>query len=225
MDQQTSPTASSNDEQLSLKALGLRSGMALQTRRLVEGAQKHESQFYAAIEGKGVMVGALGSEGADTGLQSGDICLVHGFTGLYEFSFISKVLQTFQKPFVYALLVYPSQVEARRVRQAMRTRVSWPASVAVPSTNGRGEDSFAVDLIDLSDSGAMIRSQKPVAAVGQDITLGLAVSVDEDLYELIVSATVCHNNHCANEEGCIVGMAFKGLTSQDKLVLQYALKN
>ncbi len=72
---------------LPLKAMGLRTGMALQTRRLVEGTSKKESQFFGAIEGKGVMVGPLGSDGVETGLTEGEVCVVRGFTGQYEFSF------------------------------------------------------------------------------------------------------------------------------------------
>ena len=89
---------------LSLKSLGLRPGMALQTRRMVEGTSKQEAQYFSAIEGKGVMVGPLGAESKDTGLESGEVCVVRGFTGQYEFSFLSKVLQTFEQPFIYALL-------------------------------------------------------------------------------------------------------------------------
>ena len=58
---------------LPLKAMGLRPGMALQTRRLVEGASKKESQYFGAIEGKGVMVGPLGSEGTKTELVAGEV--------------------------------------------------------------------------------------------------------------------------------------------------------
>jgi len=54
---------------LPLRALRLRSGMALQTLRIVEGAAKKESLFLAAIEGKGVMVGPVGPDGAKTELE------------------------------------------------------------------------------------------------------------------------------------------------------------
>ena len=114
---------------LPLKAMGLRTGMALQTRRLVEGTSKKESQFFGAIEGKGVMVGPLGSDAEQTGLTEGEVCVVRGFTGQYEYSFLSKVLQNFEKPFVYALLAYPPQVDARLVRQSMRTKQSWPTRI------------------------------------------------------------------------------------------------
>lgn len=129
MNQAASETQQPHVLQISLKELGLRPGLALQVRRLVEGASKKEGQLFGAIENRGVMVGPQGPEGEDTGLTEGDVCIVRGFTGQHEFSFISKVLQTYEKPFVYALLAYPTQVDARQVRQSLRTKTSWPVTV------------------------------------------------------------------------------------------------
>ena len=157
---------------LPLRALGLRTGMALQTRRLVEGASKKESQYFGAIEGKGVMVGPLGPDGEKTGLTEGEVCVVRGFTGQYEYSFLSKVLQTFEKPFVYALLAYPAQVDAKLVRKSMRTKVSWPTRVL------RAEGDIAVSLVDISTSGAMIKAPGSLAAIGALLDLEMEVAVD-----------------------------------------------
>ena len=109
-------------QQMALADLGLKPGIALQVRRLVEGATKKEAQLFGAIKDRGVMVGPQGTEGEDPGMTEGDVCIVRGFTGQFEFSFVSKVIQTYEKPFVYALLVYPASVDARLVRQSMRTR-------------------------------------------------------------------------------------------------------
>lgn len=57
MNQATSDTPQNNVQQITLKELGLRSGIALQVRRLVEGASKKEAQLFGAIESRGVMVG------------------------------------------------------------------------------------------------------------------------------------------------------------------------
>ena len=209
---------------LSLRALGLKPGMAMQTRRLAEGASKKESQYFGAIEGKGVMVGPLGSEGAKTGLVEGEVCVVRGFTGQYEFSFLSKVLQTFEKPFAYALLAYPAQVDARMVRQSMRTKCAWPATISVPPPHGNAQ-AATVELIDLSDSGAMIKSTDSLAAMGTVIQLTLSVRVDNAPLELHLKAGVCHNNRATHEDAYFIGMAFKGLTPHDKLVLSYLTRN
>lgn len=219
MDTETAPE---NVTRLSFKALGMRTGMALQTRRLVEGASKKESQFFGAIESKGVMVGPMGPDGVKTELEEGEVCVVRGFTGQYEFSFLSKVLQTFEKPFAYALLAYPSEVDARMVRQSLRTRTSWPTR-AGDSSDDAGVDQTlrAVKLLDLSLQGAMIESTSSLGAIGDVIPLKMFVDVDGSPAILDVKARICHNNKSMAVPGFFVGLAFKDLTQQDKLLLHY----
>lgn len=211
---------------LPLRTLGLRPGMALQTRRIVEGAQKVEAQYVGAIEGKGVMVGPLGPEGSQTGLAPGDVCIVRGFTGQYEFSFLSKVLQNFDKPFVYTLLAYPAQVDARLVRRSMRTKASWPATLsAVGSPDTPAAAPVAGTLVDISMSGAMVKAASSPGIVGATVNLKLAVTIDQAPTDIYLSATICHNNRATYEEGHFIGMAFRDLTTQDKLVLSYLTQN
>jgi len=219
MDQGATDTDEVN--RLPLKALGLRPGMAVQTRRLVEGASKKESQYFGAIEGKGVMVGPMGAEGAKTELEEGEVCIVRGFTGQYEYSFLSKVLQTFEKPFAYALLAYPARVDAKLVRQSMRTKVSWPTTAALADATGDAALPVDVTLVDISISGAMIKAPTAMAAMGETLNLVMQVVVDDAPYALKLAASVCHNNRAKYEDAHFIGLAFKALSQQDKLVLHY----
>jgi PilZ domain len=198
-----------------LRTLGLKSGMALQTRRLVEGASKKESQYVGAIDGKGVMVGPLGPEGTDTGLVEGEICIVSGFTGQYEYSFLTKVLQTFEQPFVYALLAYPTQVDAQLVRQSLRTKTSWPTCVVLDS------GSINVALVDISMAGAMIKSTQIMSHVGDEIHLLIDIFADGTPIRLNLIAVVCHNSMKKDSTTYFTGLAFKGLGQQEKLTLHY----
>lgn len=219
-------STSSDVQRIPLKSLGLRTGMALQTRRLVEGASKKESQFFGAIEGKGVMVGPLGPEGVSTELDDGEICVVRGFTGQYEFSFLSKVLQTFQKPFAYALLAYPSQVDARKVRQSMRTKTSWPTTVQTAPTQGQPTPSpLDAALVDISMHGAMIKTSCSLSTVGDQVTLAMTVIFDDAPVSLSLAANICHNNRSAADSAYYVGLAFRNLTQHDKLVLNFVTQS
>lgn len=209
------PTDIPEVNRLPLRALGLRVGMALQTRRLVEGASKKESQYFGAIEGKGVMVGPLGADNEQTGLTEGEVCVVRGFTGQYEYSFLTKVLQTFEKPFVYALLAYPPQVDARLVRQSMRTKQSWPTKVCAD-----GGD-IDVALIDISVAGAMIKADSALAAIGSTMSVSMDVKVDGEPLTLKLQAKVCHNNKATYEPVHFIGMAFQNVSREEKLVLHY----
>jgi c-di-GMP-binding flagellar brake protein YcgR len=196
--------------------------MALQTRRMVEGASKKEAQYFGAIESKGVLVGPMGPDGDKTELKEGEVCVVRGFTGQYEFSFLSKVLQTFEKPFVYALLAYPAQVDARQVRQSMRTRVSWPTTLQFGAqANSDAGAVLDVTLIDLSPQGAMVKAPSISANVGQDLKIAMAVSIDGAPVSLALLANICHSKKIASENDFYIGLAFKQLTPQDKLILNY----
>jgi len=215
-------TAPEGVVRLPFKSLGMRTGMALQTRRLVEGASKKESQFFGAIESKGVMVGPLGPDGVKTELEEGEVCVVRGFTGQYEFSFLSKVLQTFEKPFAYALLAYPAQVDARTVRQSMRTKTCWPTRVKLPESSGGAQGAILdVTLLDLSLQGAMIEASSPLGTIGDVIGIQMNVQVDETPAILNVSARICHNNKSSSSQAHFIGLAFKDVTQQDKLLLHY----
>ena len=211
-------TQGSDIDRMPLKSMGLKPGMALQTRRLVAGATKKESQYYGAIEGKGVMVAPLGVD-SSTELNAGEVCVVRGFTGQYEFSFLSKVLQTFEKPFVYALLAYPAQVDARKVRQSMRTRVSWPCNATL--IGKPQEPALQVNLVDLSPFGAMIRSQAPFGAIGEALLLEIHAELDQSALQLVVRANICHNNRSNDDDGYLIGMAFTGLNPEDKQLLTH----
>jgi hypothetical protein len=211
-----------------LRAMGLRTGMALQTRRLVEGTSKKESQFFGAIEGKGVMVGPLGSDGVETGLTEGEVCVVRGFTGQYEFSFLSKVLQTFEKPFVYALLAYPAQVDARLVRRSMRTKQTWPTTVRLPSAGATtsatelpGQAELEVTLVDVSIAGAMVKAPSSLGAIGDSVRVTVLVTMDSGPITLGVEGRICHNNKAAMEDAFFIGLSFKNLTQHDTLLLHY----
>ncbi len=211
--------------QMSLKSLSVRPGMALQTRRLVEGASKKESQFFGAIEGKGVMVGPMGSDSDQTGLTEGEVCVVRGFTGQYEFSFLSKVLQTFEKPFVYALLAYPAQVDARMVRQSMRVKRSLPATIRVADkTKPTTIHTVDATLVDISIAGIMVKTGSALAAIGETVTLCITAILDGEPTHLVLDGKICHNNRASGADEFFIGLAFKNLTQHDKLVLNYVIQ-
>ncbi|MGQ0709602.1 MAG: PilZ domain-containing protein [Rhodoferax sp.] len=209
-------------ERVPLKSLGLRAGMALQTRRLVEGTSKKESQYIGAIEGKGVMVGPVSADAEQTGLCEGEVCVVRGFTGRHEFSFLSKVLQTFEKPFVYALLAYPTLVDARLVRQSMRVRTQWPAQVA----SAQAPDTMhPATLLDLSTAGAMLSLAQALAPVGDMLRLTLEVVVDGSPSQLALNGRICHGHRLADSGDHCLGMAFVQPSAQDRLLLSYLTQN
>jgi hypothetical protein len=78
-----------------------------------------------------------------------------------------------------------------------------------------------VELIDISMSGAMIKAISSPAALGETITISLAVIFDGTPLQLSLSASICHNSKSGADDLYCIGLAFKGLKQQDKLVLHY----
>ena len=205
---------------LPLKTLGLRSGMSIQTRKLGAGAAKKDRQFFGAIEGKGVMVSNVNTDNGEVEFVAGDSCLVSGFTGQFEFTFLTRVVQTFDKPFVYALLEYPSQTDARRVRQSMRLETSVPATVRM-TPHESYSDETNVTIVDISDTGALIKTPIEFGEVGDIIYVTMSTEIDYKPTEITLESRICHSRMASTLDGHLMGLAFKNVQAQDKLVLHF----
>ncbi|MBT0571184.1 PilZ domain-containing protein [Curvibacter sp. CHRR-16] len=200
-------------EKAVLRNLNLRTGMAIQFRKLAAGASKREGQFYGAIDGKGVMLGP--NEKEDLGLKQDDICIVRGFTGVYEFSFVSKVLQIFSTPFPYALLAYPATVDAQRARQSMRTPCVWPVVVQAAA------EKILAQTVDLSPHGAMLSSGQPLGRVGDCLSLQLQVTIEGNASSIGLLGNIRHQSQTPGSSSYISGVAFQATGEQEKLMLHY----
>jgi c-di-GMP-binding flagellar brake protein YcgR len=201
---------------LTLRALKLRPGMFVQTLPLKGVQTPHEAQFCAALEGRGIMLVPL-TNGDKFELKDGEMQTVRGFTGIYDFSFTSQVIQTFKHPFAYTLLAYPTEVRAKKVRNALRIRTSLPASIL---RNGDA-NSVVGTVVDLSVAGSMINSHDLLGAIGDHAALTFAIDFEQKKVDLHIQATVCHSNKCESGDGFRTGFSFKNLSRNDRMALQY----
>jgi hypothetical protein len=198
--------------EMGLRQLKVRSGVALQTQCQVPNSPKEEAHFLAAIDGKGVMV----SHEGDITLKVGSEYHVRGFTGQYDFQFVSLVIQVFDTPFNYAMLAYPRVVRARKVRQAARMKVSLPALLHVLwSVNP-----VAATILDLSSYGAMFKTGAALGATGDAVKIDIDFAFEGKPVRLTLNASIRHS-HQVDTNGYYAGVAFKDTTTNDKLLLHY----
>lgn len=200
---------------LSFRALKLRAGLTVQTKGAQADAPRHEAQFLAAIEGKGVM---LNHEGRTT-LTAGETYVVSGFSGQYDFRFSATVIQNFDVPFAYALLAYPESVKARQVRRAARMKVALPAKIVQANV----PEPVSVMVLDLSALGAMLHAPAALGAVGDSLGFSIIFPVEGETVRLQVPATICYTNKA--QEGVNVGVSFKATTQEAKAMLFYLAQN
>lgn len=202
---------------VSFESLKLRPGTALQIQHAKQNTALGEVQLLAAVRGQNVMVALKGDNGVHTGLEAGKDYVIRGFSGQHDFSFSSHVTQTFKAPFPYAMLAYPSSVEARAVRKVARTKTSL-AATASPLDK---DMPLNVTLADLSLAGAMIGAPSQLGAPGNKLRLKFTVDFEGNQIELSLAACIRYVKQ-ADDAGYNVGVEFENLNQNDKLALHYA---
>ena len=205
----------------SFTSLDLKPGMAMQTQRLIEGAPKQESQYFGVIAGQGVMVRPVGETTPRSLLSPGDICMVRGFSGRYEYSFLSEVLHIAQEPCTYAVLSHPPYVEARTVRQSLRAKAAWPTRVK-PAGAARWN---VVDMVDIGTGGAMVQSESLTVSVGALVDVQLELMVDHQALTLQLQAMVKHSSPSPLGKARFFGLEFMTPSTQDFLALYYVTQS
>ena len=202
-------------------SLDLKPGMVMQTQRLIEGAPKQESQYFGVIAGQGVMVRPVGETTPRSLLSPGDICMVRGFSGRYEYSFLSEVLQIAQEPCTYAVLSHPPYVEARTVRQSLRAKAAWPTRVK-PAGAARWN---VVEMVDIGTGGAMVQSESLKAQVGGQVDVQLQLMVEHQALTLQLQAMVKHTSPSPLGKARFFGLEFIAPSTQDFLALYYVTQS
>ena len=148
---------------------------------------------------------------------------VQGFTGQYDFQFEAAAVGTFDAPFVYALLSWPDEVQARLVRQALRVRTLMPAQLG-PAAHGPG-GLQAASVLDLSASGALVETLHPMGDVGDAIRISFVVDADGEKAQITTDAVICHRRRLEAPERERLGLSFRALPKTERLLLSIHLKD
>ena len=154
-------------------------------------------------------------------MPAGTRYTIQGFTGQYDFRFESAALGTFEVPFVYALLAWPEAVQARQVRQALRVRTLLPAQLA--PGQGRNGEMQAASVLDLSASGALVETMNPMGEVGDPIRISFVVEAEGEKSQITTEALVCHRSTLEGPNRERLGLSFRALPKNERLLLSVYL--
>jgi hypothetical protein len=208
-------------QDVTLADLALLPGHAFRLHAVAEPGAVHDFQYLGVLEGSGVLIVPVGVASLKVGLKPGLEVMVRGFTGRFDFAFISTVTRVFDftfrdPPVAYALLSYPADVRARQVRRAQRVRVDL-AATAVP----RGEDRrIPVVVRDLSTAGALLVSDEPPGIEGSELVVHLDIDLDGEHIAVQLPATVVRQGR-AEGDVALTGVLFQDVLANDKLALHY----
>lgn len=202
---------------LTLNELGVLPGLILQTRKHTTGTMKKNLQFIGAMNGKGILVAPTKSDQGAFVLAAGETCVIQGFTGRYEFSFLGTVLQTFEKPYVYALIEYPRRIDSVMVRQSLRVQASWPAVLSALDNSNETHDAM---MEDLSIQGAKIRTSfKP--SENSKMCLTINAALDDETLKVQVNCSVRYISKIEDEEAYHLGLVFDNISQPEKMAINY----
>jgi hypothetical protein len=201
----------------SLESLKLRPGSLMQIHHAAQSAPICEVKLLGVVRGKGVMIGLKGESGVKTKLETGKDYIIRGFTGQHDYSFSSRVTQIFQEPIAYAILGYPSEVEASAIRKAIRSKISVPATASLQDKN----IPMAVTLIDLNMGGAKLDSPVRLGPPGELLNLAFAVDFEKNKMDMALLSTIRYTVKAETGDGYSIGVEFKDLNRDNKLILHY----
>jgi hypothetical protein len=208
-------------EVVELKALRLQPGLLIKAQPASAPGVEFELQFLGILDDKGVLVEPTSVQSLKLGLRGDEVLRVRGFTGRHDFSFTTKVMRVFDftfrdPPLAYAMLAYPTELEARQVRAAQRVRVELPAS-AIPA----GEDRrIAVTVRDLSTAGALLESDEPPGTPGGELVLYLQAMFEGEPIEVVLPALVTRLGR-TGADTALTGVLFQDVLRGDRLALHY----
>jgi c-di-GMP-binding flagellar brake protein YcgR len=139
------------------------------THRTVKPVQ-HFSTVIGWMKDEYMIVKVPFENGAPIAVNDGDKLTIRVFSGVNVCSFAAIVQRVFGRPLFYAHLSFPEKIQGTSLRTAMRVRVDIPAQLNCDATGN-----VSVFLVNLSVSGALIESKRPLesgdAVVGLSFTL------------------------------------------------------
>jgi c-di-GMP-binding flagellar brake protein YcgR len=139
------------------------------THRTVKPVQ-HFSTVIGWVKDEYMIVKVPFENGAPIAVNDGDKLTIRVFSGVNVCSFAAIVQRVFGRPLFYAHLSFPEKIQGTSLRTAMRVRVDIPAQLNCDATGN-----VSVFLVNLSVSGALIESKRPLesgdAVVGLSFTL------------------------------------------------------
>jgi len=165
------PPGEVNPQEYEFEQMNLQVGGRIQfiTHRTVKPVQ-HFSTVIGWVKDEYMIVKVPFENGAPIAVNDGDKLTIRVFSGVNVCSFAAIVQRVFGRPLFYAHLSFPEKIQGTSLRTAMRVRVDIPAQLNCDATG-----SVSVFLVNLSVSGALIESKRPLesgdAVVGLSFTL------------------------------------------------------
>ena len=208
------------EESVSFDAIKLMPEDTLQLQPLLEGqTERYTVRVIGIMKPRSVLVTAPLVDGKLIFIRDGQTFLIRAFSGLNVCAFKAKVLKAQLQPFPYLHLSYPDNVQAMRIRKAMRA----PASIIVAvHESEEGRQVGAGKMVDISVGGAKLFSSMMLGRKDQTLWLSFKVKLG-DMEEYVKTPAIIRSlGEEEDEQGKPMkafGIQFGELTQAQRLII------
>lgn len=180
-------------------------------------AEHHTVQYIGALPGKGLITTLPVFGGKGLWMPPGTSYVIRVLSGTHVYAFTSQVIRARATPYLHVHFHYPTEVQARKVRQSLR--VGMNLTVEIINADGKALPST---LLDLSMHGARLESLLPLE--GEHMQLMLPVQLDEAQNRISLKVRI-RNQKSIEKAGAgrvvRLGVEFESLEKPDALLLHY----
>ena len=208
------------EESLSFEAIKLAPDDTLQLQPLLEGqTERYTVRVIGIMKPKSVLVTAPMVDGKLIFVRDGQTYLIRAFSGLNVCAFKARVLKSQLQPFPYLHLSYPDNVQAMRIRKAMRA----PAGIIVAiQESEEGRQVGSGKMVDISVGGAKLLS--PMALGKKEQTLWMSFKVKlGDMEEYVKTPAIIRSLGVEDDDQGkpmnSFGMQFGDLSQSQRLII------
>jgi hypothetical protein len=208
------------EESVSFDAIKLMPDDTLQLQPLLEGqTERYTVRVIGIMKPRSVLVTAPLVDGKLIFIRDGQTFLIRAFSGLNVCAFKAKVLKAQLQPFPYLHLSYPDNVQAMRIRKAMRA----PANIIVAvHESEEGRQVGAGKMVDISVGGAKLLSSMTLGKKDQTLWLSFKVKLG-DMEEYVKTPAIIRSlGEEEDEQGKPMkafGIQFGELTQAQRLII------
>lgn len=199
--------------QVDFESIKLHTGALVQIQHVGTAGQKYNIRYIGAIKGKSILLTLPIADGQAVKMPKGQGYIIRGFNGKYAYAFTSQVIQARAHPFHYVHFAWPSSVESKIVRKALRVNVNLPAAVVGES------EQVAVTMIDLSAKGSMIDAPRAIGKISDTINVQFDIVLDEFSAKLTLPAKIRNAQYSKDASTMHFGVEFENIPQDDMLIL------
>lgn len=149
---------------------------------------------------------------------------VRTMSGVNIIAFTGSVLRSCARPYPYLHISYPTDLQTLALRKAKR--VPLDASARIRECTGHDDkdanETLEVNIVDISTSGALFRSTKPIGHIKSLISVHIDMRVaggEESFATLAIIRNVRKRKNDAGENEFLYGVEFKIADRQDEILL------